>query len=52
VELLDGDYYVVATGERLKDWQTPDNLVELAKTATRISIAPGERKTEDISIRH
>jgi hypothetical protein len=51
VELLDGDYYVVATAERPKNWQTPESLAEFAKTGTRITMVPRETKTLDVVIR-
>ena len=46
-----GEYYVAAGTEALGEWQTPEKLAELAKTATRISIASGEQKALDIAIR-
>jgi len=52
IELLDGEYYVVATAEWPKNWQTPESLAELAKTATRVSIAPRETKSLDVTIRY
>lgn len=42
---------MTATTQPLVDWQAPDKLAELAKTATRISIAAGEQKTMDVTIR-
>ncbi|HKW02214.1 MAG TPA: carboxypeptidase regulatory-like domain-containing protein [Vicinamibacterales bacterium] len=50
-ELLPGDYYVAAGTDALADWLTPEKLAELAKTATKISVAPGEQKTLDVVIR-
>jgi hypothetical protein len=50
-ELLPGEYYVAAGTDAIADWQTPDKLGELAKGATKISIAPGEQKALDVMIR-
>ena len=50
-ELPDGDYYVVAVADHVAGWYAPEKLAELAKIATRISIAPGEQKTLDVIVR-
>jgi hypothetical protein len=47
-----GDYYAVAIPEEQSaDWRDPKMLEELARIATRISIAEGEHKTIDLSIK-
>ena len=51
-EIVAGEYYVVASTEARADWDAPKSLAELANTATRITITAGERKTQDITIRH
>jgi hypothetical protein len=49
-ELPDGDYYVAAVADHVAGWSAPEKLAELAKIATRISVAPGETKSIDFVI--
>jgi hypothetical protein len=50
-ELIDGEYYVAATTDHRASWRTPETLAELAKTATKISLAAGEQKSIDVTVR-
>ena len=47
-----GDYYVAAIpDERAGDWRDPDFLQALSRSATRISVAEGEQRTQDLRTR-
>lgn len=47
-----GDYYVVAIpDEKAGDWRDPDFLQVLSRSATRISVAEGEQRTQDLRTR-
>jgi hypothetical protein len=50
--LAPGDYYIVASADALlTDWPTPTALETAARTATRLTIADGEKKTMDLQSR-
>ena len=47
-----GDYYVVAIPEEYSsDWQDPDFLDVVSRSAARVTIAEGERKVQDLRTR-
>jgi len=47
-----GDYYVVAVpDEDAADWRDPASLEQLARTATRLTIAEGDQKVVDLRTR-
>jgi hypothetical protein len=45
-----GSYYVAATADVRTAWADPRVLQTLAKTAARVQIAEGEKKTQDLTI--
>ena len=45
-----GSYYVAATADVRTAWADPRVLQTLAKTAARVQIADGEKKTQDLTI--
>lgn len=50
VELAPGDYLVAGATER-PGWRRAEVIADLARTATRISIAGGEARTLDLTVR-
>jgi hypothetical protein len=50
--LLPGDYYVAAIPEdQAADWQDAKFMETVSRNATRVSIAEGEKKTQDLHTR-
>ena len=51
-ELPPGDYFVAAMDDaRLENWQDPKSLDAISRTATRVTITPGEHKALDLRLR-
>ena len=47
-----GDYYVAAVPDEVsRDWQEPAFLEALSRVASRVKIAEGEKKTQDLRVR-
>jgi hypothetical protein len=45
-----GDYFVGAVSDALAaDWQNPDFLTTLSRTATRLSVSEGDKKTQSLT---